>query len=117
MRQFLIWHTYAATGDGDPLGKKPARDWAVRDYRTQLLAVAKREPATVNNALAALDDFYARRGLGPADAKRTELPKTAPWAPEPRDRMVFLREVERWPQAEDGRSRWCPSMPEPASPK
>lgn len=102
VRQFLVWlDTYAATGDGDPLGEKLARDWAVRDYRTHLLAVAKREPATVNNALAALDDFYTRRGLGPADAKRAELPETALRALEPRDRVVFLREVERWPQTRD----------------
>lgn len=34
----------------------------------------KRKPATVNNALAAVDDFYIRRGLGPASAARAELP-------------------------------------------
>jgi len=44
----------------------------VRDYRTPLRAVLKRKPATVNNALAAVDDFYNRRGLGPADAVRKE---------------------------------------------
>lgn len=44
-RQFLVWlDSYAATGD--PLGERRARDWAVRDHRTHLLAVAKREPAT-----------------------------------------------------------------------
>lgn len=100
VRQFLVWlDAYAAKGD--PLGEKAARDWAVRDYRTHLLAVAKREPATANNALAALDDFYTRRGLGPADVKRVELPEAAPRALEPRDRVVFLREVERWPEPRD----------------
>lgn len=100
VRQFLVWlDAYAAKGD--PLGEKGVRDWAVRDYRTHLLAVAKREPATANNALAALDDFYTRRGLGPADAKRAELPDAAPRALEPRDRVAFLREVERWPEPRD----------------
>lgn len=102
VRQFLIWlDTYAAAGDADPLAEKRARHWAVRDYHTHLLAVAKREPATVNNALAALNDFYTRRGLGPADVKRAELPEAAPRALDPRDRVVFLREVERWPHARD----------------
>lgn len=100
VRQFLVWlDGYAATGD--PLAERRARDWAVRDYRTHLLAVAKREPATVNNALAALGDFYTRRGLGPADVKRAELPEAAPRALEPRDRVVFIREVERWPKPRD----------------
>jgi site-specific recombinase XerD len=100
VRQFLVWlDSYAAVGD--PVAERRARGWAVRDYRTHLLAVAKREPATVNNALAALDDFYIRRGLGPADVKRAELPETAPRALEPRDRVAFLREVERWPESRD----------------
>jgi integrase/recombinase XerC len=100
VRQFLVWlDSYAAAGD--PLSERRARDWAARDYRTHLLAVAKREPATVNNALAALGDFYARRGLGPADVKRAELPESAPRALDPRDRVAFLREVERWPQPRD----------------
>lgn len=100
VRQFLVWlDSYATVGD--PLGERRARDWAVRDYRTHLLAVAKREPATVNNALAALDDFYTRRGLGSAEAKRAELPEAAPRALEPRERVTFLREVERWPEPRD----------------
>jgi hypothetical protein len=51
---------------------------AVRDYRSHLQTLLKRKPATVNNALAAVDDLYIRRGLGPANAARAELPRTAP---------------------------------------
>ncbi|GAA1994198.1 hypothetical protein GCM10009838_68080 [Catenulispora subtropica] len=101
VRRFLIRLDTCPVGDGDPLGDKRARDWTARDYRTHLLAVVKREPAIVNNALAALDDLYTRRGLGPADAKRAELPETAPRARESRDRLLFLREVERWPNVRD----------------
>ena len=36
------------------------------------------KPATVNSALAAVDDFYIRRGLGAAAAKRAEIPAAAP---------------------------------------
>jgi integrase/recombinase XerC len=68
VRQFLAWLADSDTV-GDPLNTKEARDWAVRDYRAYLQAVLKRKPATVNNALAAIDDLYIRRGLGPANAR------------------------------------------------
>ncbi|MGH3722449.1 MAG: tyrosine-type recombinase/integrase [Pseudonocardiaceae bacterium] len=100
VRQFLVWLQVADT-DGDPLREPAARDWAVRDYRTHLQAVAKRAPATVNNALAAVDDFYTRLGLGPAHAKRAELPQTAPRALGRRVAVKFLREVQRWPSPRD----------------
>jgi hypothetical protein len=48
VRQFLVW-LEAADTDGDPLREPAARDWAVRDYRTYLHAIAKRAPRTVNN--------------------------------------------------------------------
>jgi hypothetical protein len=73
----------------------------MRDYRTHLQAVAKRAPRTINNALAAVDDFYTRLGLGPAGAKRVGLPKTAPRALARRAAVKFLREVERWPSPRD----------------
>lgn len=65
VRQFLAWLPERDSGS-DPLNAKDARDWAVRDYRTHLQAVLKRKPATVNNALAAIDDLYMRLGLGSA---------------------------------------------------
>jgi hypothetical protein len=77
VRGYLIWLTDAGA-QGDPLSEPRARDWAVRDYRTHLLSVAKRAPATINNALAALDDFYTRRGLGAATADRLDLPHPGP---------------------------------------
>jgi len=36
----------------------------VRGYRSHLVTVAKRAPATVNKVMAALDDFCVWRGLG-----------------------------------------------------
>ena len=100
VRQYLIWLDAADT-DGDPLTEAAARDWAVRDYRTHLTAVLKREPRTVNNALAAVDDFYLRLGLGPAAAKRAELPKLAPRALGRREAVKYLREVEHRPSPRD----------------
>ena len=72
VRQFLAWLA-GADLDEDPLADADGRDWAVRDYRTHLQAVLKSSPATVNNALAAVDDFYIRRGLGPANAARVQI--------------------------------------------
>ena len=77
VRQYLAWLARAER-DGDPLDSADRRDWAVRDYRTHLQAVLKRKPATVNSALAALDDFYIRRGLGAASTKRAEIPDARP---------------------------------------
>src|SRR5260370_10800189 len=79
VRGYLTWLA-AADVDGDPLTQPRPRDWAVRDYRTHLVTVAKRAPRTINTALAAIDDFYTRRGLGPAAADRLRLPPPAPRA-------------------------------------
>jgi integrase/recombinase XerC len=100
VRQYLAWLATAEV-DGDPLADPAARDWAVRDYRTHLQGVAKRAPRTVNNALAAIDDFYTRTGLGPAAAARAALPQTAPRALSHRTALRFLREAERWPSPRD----------------
>jgi integrase/recombinase XerC len=99
-RVYLAW---LADGehDGQPLDDPAARDWAARDYRTYLVTVAKRAPSTVNKAMAALDDFYAWRGLGPASVKRQELPARAPRALSPRAMTRYLRAVEACPSARD----------------
>lgn len=75
-----------------------SRDWAVRDYRAWLLTVRKHAPATVNNALAAIDDFYARRGSAPR-------PPSAWSCPRPRR--------GRWTSAPPcaGCARWKPAPP------
>ena len=93
VRQFLTWLGAGAV-DGDLLLDAAARDWAVRDYRSHLQAVAKAAPATVNGALAAIDDFYARRGLGRANAERADLPDQAPRALDQRAVLRRLRAVE-----------------------
>jgi site-specific recombinase XerC len=87
--------------DGDPLGDADGRDWAVRDYRGYLQTVLKRSPATVDNALAAVDDFYIRRGLGPANAKRAEVPAAAPRALTGRAQVRYMRAVQAWSSSRD----------------
>jgi integrase/recombinase XerC len=100
VRQFLAW-LETADVDGQPLADSVARDWAVRDYKSHLVVVLKRANATVNNALAAVDDFYIRLGLGPAAADRLDLPQLAPKALEPRQVTRWLRAVERRPLSRD----------------
>jgi site-specific recombinase XerD len=100
VRQFLAWLASAGL-DSDPLTSTDGRDWAVRDYRTHLQAVLKRSPATVNNALAAVDDFYIRRGTGPASAVRVEIPAAAPRALDKRAQLRYLRAAQACPSPRD----------------
>ncbi len=92
--RFMAWLSQADV-DGKPLDEPAARDWAVRDYRTYLLTVARRKPSTVNAHLTAIDDFYRRRGVGPAAARREEIPKAAPRALDHRDQKRWLRAAEQ----------------------
>jgi integrase/recombinase XerC len=100
VRQYLAWLARADL-DKDPLTSAEHRDWAVRDYRTHLQAVLKRSPATVNNALAAVDDFYIRRGLGPASAARIEIPAATPRAVDARAQLRYLRALQACPSPRD----------------
>jgi site-specific recombinase XerD len=101
VRQYLVWLAGAEV-DGDPLGTADGRDWAVRDYRGYLQSALKRSPATINNALAAVDDFYSRRGLGPARAKRAEVPAAAPRALTGKAQIRYLRAVLACESTRDG---------------
>jgi integrase/recombinase XerC len=101
VRAYLTWLQHAPAG-GDPLSDATAKDWAVRDYRSYLVTVAKRATATVNKHLAALQDFYLWRGLGPPQGvRRHQVPRRAPRALEPRAKLRYLRAVEAWPGARD----------------
>jgi site-specific recombinase XerD len=100
VRQFLAWLA-DADSDGDALNAKDARDWAVRDYRSHLQTALTRKPATVNNALAAVDDLYIRRGLGPANAARADLTTSAPKALSTHAAVRFLRAVDGCPSPRD----------------
>jgi site-specific recombinase XerC len=101
VRAYLAWLEDAPV-DGDPLNDAAAKDWAVRDYRSYLVTVAKRATATVNKHLAALQDFYTWRGLGqPQGVKRHQVPRHAPKALDPRARLRYLRAVEACPSARD----------------
>jgi site-specific recombinase XerD len=93
VRQYLAW-LQAADVEGDPLVEATSRDWAVRDYRAHLQSVAKRKPSTINTSLAAIADFYSRRGLGQPDVQRLDLPQVAPRALTPKESTRWLRAVQ-----------------------
>jgi site-specific recombinase XerD len=78
-----------------------ARDGAVRDWRAWAKTVARHRPTTINNTLAAVDDFYTRRGLGPAHARREALPRRAPKALTERQVVHYLRAVEHHAPSRD----------------
>lgn len=91
---YLDW--LAATDiEGDPLNEPLPRTWAVRDYRLHLKR--KRSSAsTINGALTAIDDFYTRRGLGPANLEREDAAqRTAPKALTRAEAISYVRAVER----------------------
>lgn len=100
VRSYLIWLDTADL-DGDPLNDPASRDGAARDYRTYLQTVANRKPSTINTVLAAVADFYLRRGLGAPDVRRLDLPQAAPRALDPRDTTRWLRTVEKWVNPRD----------------
>jgi site-specific recombinase XerD len=101
VKGYLAWLQESAC-DGDPLNDATAKNWAVRDYRSYLVTVLKRAPATVNKILAALDDFYLARNLGRCEkVKRQEIPQRAPKALDERAAKRFLRAVEACPSARD----------------
>jgi hypothetical protein len=110
---FLAWLAGADLDGGDPLADPHARDYAVRDYARHLRVVGKKEPATVNAVLAALDHFYRWRGLGPPNARRQDLPQLAPRALESA-RGEHRNEESRQRPAAGPLSRWGSAAPAPA---
>lgn len=77
VRQYLAWLAESDIA-GEPLHTHDARDVAVDEYRLRLQTVLKRAPATINSALAAVDDFFVRRGMHPSSVKRAAASRRAP---------------------------------------
>ena len=87
---------------GAALTDVAVRDWAVRDYKRYVKSAPRRwAPASVNQALAALDNFYRHLGLGRPQVGREELARVAPRALETTEQRVFLRAVHACPSPRD----------------
>ncbi|WP_261575470.1 tyrosine-type recombinase/integrase [Frankia gtarii] len=102
VRGYLVWLAEGGGADvlGDPLQHEAARDGAVRNYKRWLKS-QHRTPATINNHLAALSDFYTRLGLGAHQARTEVLPLRAPAALDPHQTRRYLRAVEACPSPRD----------------
>lgn len=93
-RRYLAWLDDRPERS-DALTTPAERDWAVRDWRRHLVEVDRLAPATINAALAGVDDFYRRLGLGPAlKVPRQRLAQAAPRALDETQLRRLLRAVE-----------------------
>ena len=97
---YLRW--LADTGDPEAaLTQQDRRDWAVRDYKRQMKQERDWSAASVNQALAAIDNFYRSRQMGRPDVAREQLPRLAPRALDESEQRKLLRAVERLPSVRD----------------
>jgi site-specific recombinase XerD len=100
VRDFVAWLAGSEHGAG-ALTDPHVRDWAVRDYKRFAKTTKRWGPASVNQALAAIDNFYRSVGAGRPDVGREELAQTAPRALGEAEQRTFLRFVEADPSARD----------------
>jgi len=73
----------------------------VRDYKRHVKASKRWSPASVNQALAAIDNFYRSLGVGRPEVPREDLPAVAPRALDEDEQRAFLRAVDACPSARD----------------
>ncbi len=100
VRGFIGWLAGSEHGP-KALADPHARDWAVRDYKRDVKTAKRWAPASVNQALAAIDNFYRSLAAGRPEVLREELAQVAPRALEEAEQRTFLRIVEAHPSARD----------------
>ena len=99
-RDFVTWLAGSEHG-ARALVASDVRDWAVRDYKRYVKTTKRWGPASVNQALAAIDNFYRSRGAGRPEVAREELAQTAPRALTEAEQRTFLRFVQASPSERD----------------
>ena len=97
---FVYWLAGSEHG-GAALIEVHVRDWAVRDYKRYVKTSRRWSPASVNQALAGIDNFYRSLGVGRPQVPREDLPAVAPRALAEDEQRAFLRAVEACPSARD----------------
>jgi len=100
VRGFLTWLAGSEHGP-QALTEPHVRDWAVRDYKRHVKTAKRWAPASVNQALAAIDNFYRSLSAGRPEVLREELTQVAPRSLEEADQRRFLRIVEASPSSRD----------------
>jgi site-specific recombinase XerD len=97
---FVAWLAGSEHG-GAALVEAHVRDWAVRDYKRHVKVAKRWSPASVNQALAGIDNFYRFLGVGRPEVAREDLPAVAPRALDEGEQRAFLRAVETCPSPRD----------------
>src|SRR5664279_2698014 len=101
VRGFVSWLAASEHGAA-ALSEARVRDWAVRDYKRFVQAAPRRwAPSSVNQALAALDNFYRHLGVGGPAVARERLARVAPRALETSEQRALLRAVQACPAPRD----------------
>ena len=77
VRGFVGWLAVSEHGGG-ALTEPSVRDWAVRDYKRHVKTAKRWAPTSVNQALAAIDNFYRSLGIGRPEVAREDLAQVAP---------------------------------------
>jgi site-specific recombinase XerD len=91
---FLAWLAERDSGPGDALAAPRARDLAARDYKRHMKVDRGLSPASVNQALAGMDNLFRFLGLGAAIVRREELPRSAPRALDVEQQRLLMRAAE-----------------------
>lgn len=91
---FAGWLDARDHGTGQALVATRARDVAARDYKRYLKVDRGLSPASVNQALAAMDSLFRFVGLGAAIVRREELARAAPKALDVDEQRALLRAAE-----------------------
>ena len=100
VRGFIGWLAGSEHGP-EALADPHVRDWAVRDYKRHVKTAKRWAPASVNQALAAIDNFYRSLAAGRPEVLREELAQVAPRALGEAEQRTFLRIVEAHPSVRD----------------
>jgi len=91
---FATWLEHRDAGPGDAFVAPRARDLAAREYKRHVKVARGLSPASVNQALAALDHLFRFLGLGAAIVGREELPRAAPRALDVEQQRALLQAAE-----------------------
>lgn len=97
---FVCWLAVSEHG-ALALSEPRVRDSAVREYKRHAKTDRSWAPTSVNQALAAIDNFYRSLSVGRPGVTREDLPQLAPRSLDAADQRSLLRAVERCPSARD----------------
>jgi site-specific recombinase XerD len=100
VRAFVVWLAGSDRG-GQALVEPRERDLAVRDYKRYVKTKKQWAPTSVNQALAAIDNFYRSMSVARPEVAREGLSQVAPRALEVAEQRAFLQAVERCPSVRD----------------